>query len=191
MTIDLTKRTTQTVDLGRPGLHRIFIRFRWEAGTAAGPPVDCDLSAVMLSPEHVLPSKEYLVFYNNLLSADGAVRHLGDHREALGGAHGELIQVDLPQVSPGVSWILLVVSISDAAERSQTLGSIQNALTTLQASEDGPILHAHSIPATAANGDACIVARLGINERGDWSYEAVAEPFLGGLVAIRDMYHKG
>jgi len=191
MTIDLTKRTSQLVDLGSLGLHQVFVRFRWNATPAGAAQLDCDLSAVMLTSDHALPGREYFVFYNNLVSGDGAVRHLGDHREAIGGAHGELIQIDLARVAPEVCWILVVVSIHDAAERDQLLGDLQSGLTTLHGTPNGPILHAHAIPSTAEHGDSCILARISPNADGQWTYEAVAEPFVGGLSSIRTMYYKG
>lgn len=188
MTIDLIKRSVQQFNLDNPALRRLAVRFRWESLATT---IDCDFSAVMLTADYALLGPEFVVFYNNLVSGDGAIRHLGDQREAIGGHVGEVIQCNLDVVSSDVSWILLVVTIHGAAERNEVLANLKSTSITLHAPLDGPILHAHAVPASAASGDSCIVARISPTADGHWVYEAVAEPFVGGLDAIYRMYFKG
>ncbi len=129
--IDLTK--------GNPGLTKIMVGLGWDeakkpskgllsgllGGGAAA--IDCDASVVMLDQKEKLTRKERLVYFGNLQSPDGSVKHSGDNRTGDGEGDDEQIQLDLSKVPSDVSKIVFVVNIYDCIKRKQDFGLIANA----------------------------------------------------------------
>ncbi len=130
MTVNLTKgqQISLTKPDGRP-LTLIRMGLGWQATARQGvfarfmPPrnIDLDASAVLFCGAHFID----VVYFNHLLSHDGAVEHSGDNRTGgkAAGGDDEFIRVNLFRVSPHVDQIVfLVTSFS-----GQTFEAIENA----------------------------------------------------------------
>ncbi|AZQ61390.1 TerD family protein [Flammeovirga pectinis] len=106
-------------------LDKIKIGLGWEL--RKGGHLDLDASVFLLGEDGKLPSDEYFVFYNNLESPDGMVKHKGDNR--VGDAEGddEEILLNLPYISPSVKELVFVVSIYDAQNRRHNFGNLEEA----------------------------------------------------------------
>ncbi|WP_044202865.1 TerD family protein [Flammeovirga sp. OC4] len=112
-------------DAAEKKLSKIKIGLGWEV--RKGGQLDLDASVFMLGEDGKLPSDEYFVFYNNLESPDGMVRHRGDNRT--GDSHGddEEILLNLPYISPVVKELVFIVSIYDAKSRRHNFGNLDEA----------------------------------------------------------------
>jgi len=84
----------------------------WDQDAGAGvartgrPEVDLDATALQFSGGKLFD----LAFYNNLLTRDGSVEHLGDNTTGSGEGDDEAIRVDLGRVHGPVDTILFLVS---------------------------------------------------------------------------------
>ena len=84
----------------------------WDQDAGAGvartgrPEVDLDATALQFAGGKLFD----LAFYNNLLTRDGSVEHLGDNTTGSGEGDDEVVRVDLAKVHGPVDTILFLVS---------------------------------------------------------------------------------
>ncbi|MBD0401090.1 TerD family protein [Flammeovirga sp. EKP202] len=112
-------------DVAEKKLSKIKIGLGWEV--RKGGQLDLDASVFMLGEDGKLPSDEYFVFYNNLESPDGMVRHRGDNRTGDSLGDDEEILLNLPYISPVVKELVFIVSIYDAKSRRHNFGNLDEA----------------------------------------------------------------
>ncbi|NLR90343.1 TerD family protein [Flammeovirga agarivorans] len=121
-------------------LTKVKVGLGWEV--RKGGQLDLDASVFMLGKDKKLPSDEYFVFYNNLQSPDGMVRHKGDNRTGDGIGDDEEILLNLPYISPMVHELRFVVSIYDAQARRHNFGNLEEAyIRMIDLETGGEILH--------------------------------------------------
>lgn len=110
------------------GLQKVGVGLGWDPNQSTGYDFDLDASAFMLDADHKLPEDEFFVFYNNLVSPDGAVESSGDDLTG-GNSDGddETISVDLDKVDPRIQEILFTVTIHEAVQRRQNFGQVHNS----------------------------------------------------------------
>ena len=93
--------------------------------------VDLDASAVLFAGGQVAD----LAFYNNLVTKDGSIQHMGDNRTGEGDGDDEVVAVDLTRVPVHVDTIIFVVT----SYQGQTFEQIQNAFCRLIDHQDGEL----------------------------------------------------
>ena len=99
MAINLQKG--QKIDIG---LSHLTIGLGWDPNEGTGHDFDLDASAIMINSDRKLVSESHFIFYNNLVSPDGALTHTGDDPSG-GNSDGdddESIIVDLDKVSNSI-----------------------------------------------------------------------------------------
>ena len=110
------------------GLQKVGVGLGWDPNQSTSYDFDLDASAFMLDADHKLPEDEFFVFYNNLVSPDGAVESSGG--DLTGGnsdGDSETISVDLDKVDPRIQEILFTVTIHEAVQRRQNFGQVHNS----------------------------------------------------------------
>jgi tellurium resistance protein TerD len=122
MAISLKKGNTFNLTKKEPTLKKIMIGLGWEV--KPGNALDLDASVFMIGQNGKLPADEYFVFYNNLQSPDGSVKHTGDNRTGMGDEDDEMILANLDAINPSVVEILIVVSIHESAQSKPLSGSL-------------------------------------------------------------------
>ena len=160
------------------GLSKIKVVLDWNSDA------DLDASTFLCGDEGVILDDAGFVFYNSEnreqpfdravfgnkrkwmaetrpMSSDGAVLGSLDDRN---GGSGEQIDVDLDKVDPSVCEIVFVVSIHDEELCRYELNEAFTEETALS------------------------VAKLVVNEDGDWEFEAVGVGHVGGLETLIDIY---
>lgn len=68
--------------------------------------IDVNLAALLFSGEQLVD----VVFYDNLVSEDGSVRHTGDNLTGEGRGDNEMIVADLDRIAPAVTSLFFVVT---------------------------------------------------------------------------------
>ena len=123
MAINLQKG--QRIDIG---LSKIGVGLGWDPNTTGGSDFDLDASAFMIGTNKKIPSDEYLVFYNNPLSPDGALKHSGDDRTG-GNSDGddETLLLNIAKLNPTIQEIVFVVTIYEYEARRQNFGQVRNS----------------------------------------------------------------
>ena len=177
--IDLTK--------GNPGLTKIMVGLGWDEaqkpskglfggllGGGASQAIDCDASAVMLDQKEKLTQKERLVYFGNLQSADGSVKHSGDNRTGDGEGDDEQVQLDLSKVPSDVSKIVFVVNIYDCIKRKQDFGLIANAFIRVVNPANGNELCRFNLTENYTGKTGLIVAEV-YRHNTEWKFAAIGE----------------
>ena len=181
------------------GLSKIKVVLDWKSDA------DLDASTFLCGDEGVILDDAGFVFYNSEnrekpfdravfgnkrkwmaetrpMSSDGAVLGSIDDRD---GGLGEKIDVDLDKVDPKVCEIVFVVSIHD---EGKTFGDVEGASISVVSAENGEELCRYELAETFTEETALSVAKLVVNEDGDWEFEAVGVGHVGGLETLIDIY---
>ena len=181
------------------GLSKIKVVLDWDSDA------DLDASTFLCGDEGVILNDAGFVFYNSEnrekpfdravygnkrrwmeetrpMSSDGAVLGSLDDRD---GDSGEQIDVDLDKVDPNVCEIVFVVSIHN---EGKTFGDVKGAFISVINAENDEELCRYELAEAFTKETALSVAKLVVNEDGDWEFEAVGVGHVGGLETLIDIY---
>lgn len=181
------------------GLSKIKVVLDWNSDA------DLDASTFLCGDEGVILDDAGFVFYNSEnreqpfdravfgnkrkwmaetrpMSSDGAVLGSLDDRN---GGSGEQIDVDLDKVDPSVCEIVFVVSIHD---EGMTFGDVKDAFICVVNAVNDEELCRYELNEAFTEETALSVAKLVVNEDGDWEFEAVGVGHVGGLETLIDIY---
>ncbi len=107
-------------------LDQVLVGLGWDV--SPNPiPHDLDVEVFMLNATDKVVGTDWFVFYNQLVSPDGSVRHSGDNKTGNAEGDDETIHVSLSKVSPQVSKLVFVVTINDAAQKGHNFSQVRNA----------------------------------------------------------------
>lgn len=180
----------EEVDLNKldPGLHRVVVGLGWDAPPEQeGFAVDIDASAFLLNRDNRVRKDTDFVFYNNLETEAGAVRHRGDSLSGEGDGDDEKIEVKLDNIGFDVERIIFAVTIHNAEERRHTFGIVKNAYMRVVDADNGEELARFDLSEDAASDNAIIFGEL--SRDGDhWKFKALGQGSNGGLYHIARNY---
>jgi tellurium resistance protein TerD len=183
LSIDLTKG--QRVDVG---LRRAGVGLGWNPNSqASAAPFDLYASAFMLGENGKIPGGDFFVFYNHLLSADGAVRSSGDNLDGEGDGDDETLFVDLTSVDPRIQEIVITVTLHDAEERRQNFGQVREAYIRLYDQDSGQEICKYELDEDFSTESAVTFGRL-YRRNGAWKFEAVGTGHHGGLQGLLNQF---
>lgn len=119
----------QKIDLSKeaPQMTKASLGLGWDVKDGSGPDFDLDASAFMLGKNGKLVTDKHLVFFNNLNSLCGSIKHTGDNLTGQGDGDDETLNADLNAIPAECEEILFVVNIFKASERKQNFGQVKNA----------------------------------------------------------------
>ncbi|MBQ2790258.1 MAG: TerD family protein [Thermoguttaceae bacterium] len=182
MTVSLVKG--QNIPLA-PQTTQVSVNLAWDPRVGVGADFDLDAVCFMLDATGKTRDDSDFVYYHQLSSLCGAVKHLGDDPS---GDAGEKIQVNLARLSNDIQKLAFAVSIYDAEKRGQNFGMARNARIVLVDSQTE-----RSIAGFDLSEDACLETALVFGElyryNGGWKFRALGERFAGGLKAV--VHHFG
>ncbi|WP_323185620.1 TerD family protein [Kitasatospora sp. NBC_01287] len=166
------------VSLGEvaPGLGTVLVGLGWTA--AAG--YELDASALLCDREGRVSDQNF-VFFNNLRSPDGSVRHRG--AAPAGSGDREQLEIDLAAVPDEVRRIVFAVAIYEAAQRGQTFGQVRGARIRLTDPVGGAELARYDLVDEAAGESAMVFGEL-YRHVGGWKFRAVGQGYATGLAGI-------
>ena len=138
MTVSLRKNDKVNLSKQAHNLSKITLGLGWDVVNqskkkglfgfmSSAPSIDCDASVFMLNANGKLASRSDIVYFGNLESKCGSVRHTGDNLTGEGDGDDEQIIVDLNRVPSHIEEILFVVNIYNANSKGQHFGMIENA----------------------------------------------------------------
>jgi tellurium resistance protein TerZ len=162
--LSLTKRDGGTLTLVRMGLGWDVAKKRGLFGSRSQS-IDLDASALLFDAGHNLVD---VIWFRQLRSQDGAVRHTGDNLTGAGEGDDESIVVDLPQLSPSTTQIVFTVNSFTGQDFSQ----IQNAFCRLVDETTGDVLARYEL-SDSGRHNAQIMAKVSRDGEGAWSMTAI------------------
>ncbi|MFI2609604.1 TerD family protein [Kitasatospora sp. NPDC018619] len=176
MSVALTKGGNVSLGRQAPGLRVVRVGLGWTAGDG----YDLDASALLCGADGKVASDQHFVFFNNLRSPDGSVRHLG---AAGGGVDREQVEVRLAEVPAGVEKVVFAVAIYDAAQRRQSFGQVRGAHIRVLDPDGGTEVARYDIAPEAAGETAMVFGEL-YRHGADWKFRAVGQGYAAGLAGI-------
>jgi len=185
MAISLKKGNTFNLTKKEPTLKKIMIGLGWEV--KQGNALDLDASVFMINDRGKLPADEYFIFYNNLQSPDGSVKHTGDNRTGMGDEDDEMILANLDAIHPSVAEILIIVSIHDAQARRHNFGLLSDAYIRIVDVETKREILRYDLDADYPANTDVEFGRLR-RENGEWIFAATGIGGNKGLQGYVDMY---
>lgn len=186
MGIQLTKGERLSLSKAAPDLKQVAIGLGWEV-SQVGQSYDIDASVFMLGAAGKIIHEKYFVFYNNLKSLDGSLRHSGDNRTGQGEDDDETIYVDLTKVKIAIEQIVFVVTIHEGLEKNQNFSQVKNAFIRLYNQETGVELARYDLKEAFSQETALEFGRLYRKDLA-WRFQAVGEGYNAGLQSFVDRY---
>lgn len=137
--------------------------------------VDLDASAILFDANGTAVDT---VFFNQLQSKDGAIRHTGDNLTGEGDGDDETILVDLARISPAVTQVVFVIS----SYSGQTFDQVANAFCRLvdDSTPGSPEVARFTLTETGTH-TAMIMAKVSRDGAG-WTFKAIGNRATGRTV---------
>ena len=183
MGVSLSKGGNVSLTKEAPGLTAVTVGLGWDVRSTTGTDFDLDASAILVNAQGKASSDGAFVFFNNLTSADGSVKHLGDNLTGEGEGDDEQINVDLAAVPADVDKVVFPVSIYDADSRGQSFGQVRNAFIRVVNQAGGSELTRYDLSEDASTETAMVFGELYRNGT-DWKFRAVGQGYAAGLRGI-------
>ncbi|MBE9165344.1 pentapeptide repeat-containing protein [Tychonema sp. LEGE 06208] len=187
MTIELTKGDRFNLSKEAPDFKKVAIALGWQVSQTAQN-CDIDASVFMLGADGRIPDEKYFIFYNNLTSPDGAVRHSGDSRNGQVEGDDETVYLDLSKINSAIQEIVFVVTLHEGQEKNQSFSQVTNAFIRLYNSETGNELVRYNLNQIFSQETALEFGRL-YKKNGEWRFQAVGQGYNAGLQSFVDKYY--
>lgn len=191
MSINLSKG--QKIDLKKAdgtSLQRVFMGLGWDpvnskssggilkglfggGGSSSGGSIDLDASCVMLDEGG---NEVDTIWFGQLYSRDGSVRHSGDNLTGAGDGDDEVINVDLNTVPERVKTLVFTIN----SFRGQTFNEIDNCFARLVDSNSNVELAMYKLKEQGTH-NAMIMCKL-YRHNGAWKMAALGIPATGNTV---------
>jgi tellurium resistance protein TerD len=153
-----------------------------------GADFDLDASAFLLGANGKVRSDSDFIFYGNLESVDGSVRHTGDNLTGEGEGDDEVLIIDFTKVPADVQKIAITVTIYDADVRRQNFGQVSNAYVRVARMANandtvGTEVLKFDLVEEFSIETALVVCEI-YRHGNDWKFNAVGAGYQGGLKAL-------
>lgn len=183
MGVTLAKGGNVSLAKVAPNLTEALVGLGWDVRTTSGLDFDLDASALLVGAGGRILSDAHFVFYNQLSSPEGSVRHTGDNRTGEGDGDDESVEVDLLDVPQQCEKIVFAVSIHDAEARRQSFGQVVNAFIRLVNRADGSEVVRYDLSEDASTETAMVFGEV-YRYQGEWKFRAVGQGYASGLRGI-------
>ncbi|MEG4850121.1 pentapeptide repeat-containing protein [Microcoleus sp. B5-D4] len=187
MSIELTKGERFNLSKETPNFSKIAIALGWQVSQTAQN-CDIDASVFMLAADGRIPDEKYFVFYNNLTSPDGAVRHSGDSKNGQIDGDDETVYVDLSKINSAIQEIVFVVTLHEGQEKNQSFSQVTNAFIRLYNRETLSELVRYNLNQIFSQETALEFGRL-YKKNGEWRFQALGQGYNAGLQSFVDKYY--
>lgn len=183
MPVSLTKGGNVSLTKIVPTLNAVTVGLGWDARTTTGQDFDLDASALVCGENNKVLSDAHFIFYNNLASPEGTVRHSGDVRDGAAEGDDESIQVDVGTLAQHAAKIVFAATIHEADSRGQSFGQVSNAYIRVVDRATNEELARYDLSEDASTETAMVFGELYRNGS-EWKFRAVGQGYASGLPGI-------
>ena len=178
MSVNLTKGQKVDLTKGNAQLKNIMVGLGWDAVKKGFfshlQDIDCDASVIMLGADGKIPTKNDVVFYNNLRHISGAIMHQGDNLTGDGDGDDEQILVSLDRIPANFERLVFVVTIYQARQRRQNFGLIKNAFIRLVDADKNQEICKFNLSENYDGQTAMIFGEM-YRRNGEWKFNAIGQ----------------
>ncbi len=183
MAVSLSKGGNVSLSKEAPGLKAIMAGLGWDARATDGAEFDLDASVFIVGENGKIRSDNDFVFYNNKITSDGSVEHLGDNQTGAGDGDDESVKVNLDSIAADVKRIIFAVTIHEAGARKQNFGMVQNAFMRVMDASGGKEIVRYDLSEDYSTETALIFGEV-YRAGAEWKFKAVGQGFVGGLAPL-------
>jgi tellurium resistance protein TerD len=183
MGISLQKGGNISLTKAEPGLEKIIVGLGWDARSTDGAPFDLDASIFMVTAAGKVRSDYDFIFYNNRVSTDGSVEHLGDNLTGAGEGDDEVVRIDLMKVPAEITRLVFAVSIYEAEIRRQNFGMVASAFIRILNNATRSEISRYDLSEDASLETSMIFGEV-YRHGAEWKFKAVGQGFRGGFVEL-------
>lgn len=183
MPVSLSKGGNVSLTKLAPTLSNVTVGLGWDARTTTGDEFDLDASALVCGENSKVLSDQHFIFYNNLNSPEGTVRHTGDVLDGEAEGDDEAVQVDLAALPLTTHRLVFAATIHDAERRNQNFGQVQNAYIRVLNRDNGEELARYDLSEDASMETAMVFGELYRNGA-EWKFRAIGQGYASGLAGI-------
>jgi tellurium resistance protein TerD len=187
MAISLKKGDNVNLSQEAPGLARVIIGLGWDPRPTDGTLFDLDGSAFLLGADGKVRSDGDLIFYNNLVSPEGAVEHSGDNLSGQGDGDDERLTVDLARMPPDVDRIAVAVTVHEADVRHQNFGMVGHAYIRCVNADGDHEIARYDLTDDCSSETSMVFGEL-YRSGSEWRFRAVGQGYHGGLGPLARSY---
>ncbi len=146
---------------------------------------DLDASAFIIGDDGKVRQDGDFIFYNNLESACGGVRHSGDRTICGKDGDDEQIVIDMSRLAETVNRIVFVVTIHDEEERS-TFVRLEEIRIRLIHEKNEQQIFEYSVPRSSIleNNRSIIIGELYRHHKNEWIFDPKKNFYTEGLAFI-------
>jgi tellurium resistance protein TerZ len=184
MTISLTKGQSLSLAKNDPGLTRVFMGLGWDPvkkggflggifGGGGGGAIDLDASVIVFD---AAKADIETVYFGQLKSRDGSIRHAGDNLTGDGDGDDEVIHLDLSRLDARAAYLVFTVN----SFRGQSFKEVDNAVARLVDETGGKEICSFTLKEQGAH-TGVIMASLSKGPDG-WTMTAHGTPANGRTV---------
>lgn len=187
MAISLTKGGNVNLSKEAPTMTRATVGLGWNPRVTDGQQFDLDAIAFLVNEQGKVRSDADFIFFNNLQSPEGSVKHNGDNRTGEGEGDDETLTVDLSKIPADIAKIVFAVTIYDGQVRRQNFGQVGGAYIRVVNDAGGSEVARYDLSEDSSTENAMIFGEL-YKHNGEWKFRAVGQGFAGGLGALATSY---
>ena len=190
MAVNLSKGQRVSLD---KGMTMALVGLGWDVNQYdGGADFDLDASAFLLGANGKVRKDEDFIFYGNLDSQDGSVRHTGDNLTGEGEGDDEVLTIDFTKVPADVDKIAITVTIYEAQVRKQNFGQVSNAYVRVARMANAQDMQGTEVLRFDLMEEFSVETALVVCEiyrhNGEWKFNAVGAGYQGGLEALCRAY---
>nr|VFK40891.1 MAG: tellurium resistance protein TerZ [Candidatus Kentron sp. SD]VFK47347.1 MAG: tellurium resistance protein TerZ [Candidatus Kentron sp. SD]VFK80056.1 MAG: tellurium resistance protein TerZ [Candidatus Kentron sp. SD] len=176
MAINLQKGATISLAKETPGLSKVVLGAGWGKKTTKGffggrkeTAIDLDASCLIFDENRSLIDA---VWFQQLSSNDGAIKHTGDDLTGGGGANdpNEEIVVQLDKVDPRVKSLVFTIN----SFSNDSFEGIPNAFCVLKNAENSSEIARFDLSVEGRSYTGLVIAKL-YRHNGEWKFKALGE----------------
>lgn len=184
MSINLKKGNSFNLTKNEPGLKKLMIGLGWDVISQR---VDLDASVFLTGVNGKLLSDAHFIFYNNLVSPDGAIKHTGDNRTGMGEDDDEMILANMDAIQSNVQEIIVAVSIHEAEAKRHHFGMLSDAYIRLYDVENQKEVLRYDLDAEFGGNTEIVFGKLE-KRNNEWFFNATGQGSTKGLQGLIDIY---
>ena len=168
-------------------LKHALIGLGWQARSTRGEPFDLDLSTFALGSNGKVPSEDYFVFYHQLSSPCGSIKHGGDERVGDKEGDNESVAVDLDRVPAIIHRLCVVVTLYNGEALRQNFGQVPHAFVRVVDRDTGIELARFDLSEDYGAETGMIFGEF-VRSGAEWRFKAVGQGVTGSLAALCRQY---